>query len=393
MVFLNPVKTLLFSLIFCIAIFLLHYQYVGSIVWGDGKYYYTTARSLAIDQDFDFDNEYRNLSIYEPFSDTGFRVNKYAPGTSLVFLPVMFTIGVFDCATTSSPCSQIGYSALYQISVGVTNIVLVFIGLYFVFLALSKYHTKTTSLYAVLSILFATNLLFYASFDPINSHPVSFFFSSLLLYVLLVHKNTFLKWMILGIILGWSTLTRTMDVLLCIPIVYFALRENKEVGKKLRSLASIGIMFLLFFSIQIFFWQTIYGSIQSPYLSGNEGFAFSSPHLLEVLFNKDTGIVIWTPFVFLGFIALFKIKEYFKWIWIVTILTAFYFISSWSSWDQGGSFGNRMLITYLPFISFGFAYIFDKKKWNRFLNVSPVSIIIAAGIINTGFILTYLSTH
>ena len=393
MVYLNPIKALLFTLIFCVFIFIIHFLFIGSGVWGDGQYYYSTAHSLSIDQDFDFDNEYRHFSINEPLSDIGLRVNKYPPGTSLVWLPVLFIIGIFDCATTFSLCSQIGYSPLYQISIGLTNIILVVVGLYFIFLTLSKYYRKNVSLYATLTTLFTTNLLFYTSFDPINSHPVSFFFSSVLLYILLTYKNSVSKWIITGSVFAWSALTRTLDIILAIPLIYILLKENKGNGKRISSLLSLVIPFTLFFSIQLLFWNSIYGYIQSPYLTGSEGFSISNPRLLDVLFNKDTGLIIWNPFVVLGFIALFKLKQYFKWIFIITIVIAYYLIASWSSWDQGGSFGTRMMITYLPFVSFGFASIFDKKKWVKYIKISPLSLILTAGFINISFILTYLYLH
>ncbi|MBI2029104.1 glycosyltransferase family 39 protein [Candidatus Gottesmanbacteria bacterium] len=383
-------RIFLISFIICLIIFLVHIKIVGSVVWGDGRYYYSIAKSLAFDQDFNFENEFELFSINEWTSNTGLLVNKYPPGPALILLPFLFVTGVFHCALeTTFTCNQLGELQIYQIFSGIINIVVVFAGLYFLYCTLAKYYSSKVARSATLFTLFATNLFFYTSFDPVNSHAASFFFASVLFFILLTQKQNLIKWLFAGISLGWIAISRTIDGLLIIPAVYFFMQENDRMRKGI--LFTTG--FVSIFTIQIIFWLTIYGTFLSPYLDGNEGFSFFNPQLSRLLLNQNTGLLLWTPFVFLGFLGLFKVKEKFIKIFIVTILIMFYFISSWSSWDQGGSFGIRMLISCLPMISFGFAEIFKREKWKKYINLNPHQVIFVSATVNIIFIIIYLLTH
>src|SRR3990172_7954323 len=83
-------RIFLVSFAICIIIFLSHIKIVGSVVWGDGRYYYSIAKSLAFDQDLNFENEYRLFLINEWTSGIGLLVNKYPPGPALIWFLFFF---------------------------------------------------------------------------------------------------------------------------------------------------------------------------------------------------------------------------------------------------------------------------------------------------------------
>lgn len=379
----NKISYLLcFCGIFCFIIFLAHLFITGNAVYGDGRYYYSTTRSLVIDKNLEYSNEYNYYKISEFKTPTGYWANKYAPGASIFWVPTFFIIHLF--------VQNDGFSLPYQITTGLTTIIFTMIGLYFLYQTLVLYFSPRVSWFAVLITLFGTNLFYYSAFDVINSHGISFAFSSLYFY-LLFNKSLSKKWFLLGLVIGIAALIRTQDVILALPAVIFLILENKSKAVKLKALILFILGSFITFIPQIYFWLRIYGTFyKSPYLNEIEGFAFLKPQIFGVLFNNDSGLVVWTPIVFLGILGLFIIRNLkIKNLFLFTVLAEFYLIASWSSWNQGGSFGTRMLISVLPLVAFGFAQLLNNLKDAR----RPLVFLLISAVVNTSLIITFLITH
>lgn len=373
----------------CCTVNLIHYLAVGTAVYGDGRYYYITTRSLALDGDLKFANEYREYDINERTLDTGNQANKYSPGASLVWLiPFALVHGVVKVVGANAS----GYTWPYQFVVSLTSIVLGTVGILLVYRSLVKFYSQRVSALSSLALLFATNVFFYVAVDVVNSHAISFFFASLLLYLLCYNRRTVL----IGLVAGLLALTRTQDVLwLGFVLAYFCMKEKDSPSSLIKSLAEIIGTFLLVFAVQLIFWQIIYGSYLSPYLGGREGFYFSRPQFLGVLVNPDSGLILWTPLVFIALIIFLVTASPKKTIFFTLskffIIGQLYLVSSWSSWDQGASFGNRMMISAMPYIAFGFGQILSKLEGqNKLLTYGTLAVTIG---INAVLITVYLSTH
>lgn len=367
----------------CFIIFLLHLIIVKNAVYGDGRYYYSTVRSLVIDGNLDYSNEYQYFGIKESKTITGYLANKYAIGAPIIWLPAFFITHLFLQGN--------GFSLPYQIITGLTTIILTTIGLYFLYKTIRNYFPSKTSLFTILIILFGTNLFYYASIDTINSHGISFALTSIYFYFLL-KKGVIKNWFLLGLILGLAGLIRNQDLILCTPTIIMLFSQTKIINilRKLKALISFILGTTISFSLQIYLWFVIYGTFyKSPYLSKTEGFSFLKPQILGVLFNKNTGLVIWTPIVALGIIAFFFFKNKIKNLIIITYFIEFYLVASWSSWDQGAAFGTRMLISVLPILAFGIAQIINKLS-----KIKYILIFLSYSIfVNFSLTLIYLITH
>lgn len=380
-------KYFLILLIVFYTIFTIHYFIVGSSIYGDGRYYYSIARSLAIDKDLNFENEYSFFNIQQTKINTGYLSNKYPPGVSLFWIPTIYILyTVFDGS---------GYSTFYQFTLGFITILFSFLGLYYLKKLLENYFSKNVSLYSLLALILTTNLLFYISVDVINSHLFSISLSCIYFYLLLQKKKkTDKAWLLIGILSGLLGLTRTQDLLFFIVSLFVLFFQKYSNSIKLRSLSLLVLGLFIGFLPQIVIWRIIYGTfLISPYL--NEGFNFLKPAIIGILFNKDTGLLLWTPTYLLAVIGLFYLKKkntFVRNIALFTFFSQFYLIGSWSSWNQGASFGIRMLISSLPALSFGFAALFEKiiaKTSERF----PLILITIFSVLNIGLILLYLGTH
>lgn len=368
----TPYKFFFFILILILSVvFLLHYFITEQAVYGDGLYYYAYTHSIFKDHDLNFSNElshrydhkHNNSNAKElpggllPKTQNGFVANKYAIAAPIAWLPAFaiadFFANVINHFNKTFPIN--GYADIYQIFVGLENIFFVAIGTIAVYRFLQKHFSKQIAFLAATTMLLGSNLFYYGSFDVINSHPFSFLISSFFLFYWwgTKERRTRKRWIIVGALIGLLSATRIQDLIfICLPA--FELIKNRK-----KYFMNIFLLLLGFFAAllpQIIVWKILYGTLYSPYVSG--GFSFISPNFFGTLFNSRTGIVFWTPIFLIcifGLVKLIKKQANLARYSIGICILEFYLISSWGAWDQGESFGIRMFISIIPFLTIGLA--------------------------------------
>lgn len=321
--------------------YLAHAFILGKTVYGDGVYYFSWARSIVVDRNADFTNEYAYFSVSQPTTDRDIPGNKYAIGAPLVWFPFYLTTFIL--------LGGDGYGQTYQIVVGMVSVLLTCFGLLLLYRTLESTYNRTLSGLAVITTALGTNLFFYGSLDPVNSHAVTFFFSSVALSLLLRQNSAITT----GFAYGLLMLTRTQEIISVIP----AFMSSSRV-KWLKLF--IGIITV--FSVQLAAWYILNGRFHSQYLDSSEGFTWFSPHILGVLFSPENGLLLWTPAYLMGWIGLlYRSIRTRSSLWIgmtLTVVIQIYVVASWSTWWQGASYSGRMFIGLLPFVAFGLAETF-----------------------------------
>jgi len=292
----------------------------------------------------------------------------------------------------SSSLIPSGFEIPYQIATAATNIFLGTLGLYLLYSLLRKYFSETIARLTAITLFSTTNLLFYFAVEPLTSHATSFFVSTLFVYYFLKHKKDKYYYLILGLLGGFAGLVRTQDALiLVVPIIQIIVNSKTSLKFLVTNFILLFAGFLVGFAPQIFLWKLFFDFYYPPPGWGY-GFTFLSPHILYVLFNRENGLFILTPSVFLAFIGLFSLFLR-KWHIALFSLTYFflqiYFISSWQEYFQGGSFSIRMMISSYPFLSFGLAEIMTDTR-NRFGYKALYHAITLFSLLNFGLILRYL---
>ena len=319
-------------------------------VYGDGIYYYAWLRSVAVDHDINFRNDY------------GHAGNIYSVGPAILWSPGFLWI--------HSLIRGDGTSFPYQITVGLMSVGYAIVGL-LLLLRLVKNRL------VVFAIAFATNLFFYGSLDTVNSHALSFFAATLFLSFVFQKRKS---WFLIGFSLGLMSSIRSQDflyVLLLFPgmrILHFVLG------------------FFAAFLPQLAAWQLLYGRFWiSPYLDRGYGFDFLHPKILEVLFSPNNGLFLWTPITLLGIIGLVLAKRF---ILLFLFAAQLYLIASWTTWWQGASYSGRMFISVLPVVAVGLTHLFTRLKRLHWSFREFLLIIIAplSGI-NIMLVIYYLITH
>jgi hypothetical protein len=386
-----------------IYIILLLFLFHPRISGNDEIGYYVYLRSAFLDKNFDFTNEFNHYQDsylivgYSPI--TGKPVNGLPIGSAILWLPFFLAahLGIWIFNLFGNSIAMNGYSKPYTVAICFGSSFYSFIGILLiyqlarqVFAKISEISTRTILVSIVLFWL-ASPLVFYMFLQPAMAHANSVFAVSLFIYLWYQWRNrdTWQKWVFLGLSGSLMTLVRFQDVLfLIIPWVDYFINRNK--AYKLRFpiiirniLVFLFALFLLFIP-QLVAWKEIFGS----YFSGPESHSIISgtnlmhPHLIAILFSGRHGLIAWNPIILLSILGA-------GWLWkkdrqIISILgfvfiLQFYLISCWHEWWGAHSFGHRMFLSSTPFFILGLiTFIFQLRKkisW-RWIYITSIFLII-----------------
>ncbi|MDQ5951473.1 MAG: hypothetical protein QG639_754, partial [Patescibacteria group bacterium] len=313
----------LLLVVFSSSVFLMHYLVSGQAVYGDGIGYYAHLRSWVIDGDWDYTNEYKhnysqvnNNSVKPTSSDDvqivatlpdGRAENHYSPGVAILLLPYFFLAHVLSIvvAMFNTPVSLHGYSDVYQIITGLGAVIYVVAGLWLLEQVLCRYSKDgLMSRIAVISIFFATQLLYYGAYDVINSHFASFFLVSLFLYLGYKRKISDKKIFLLGIIGGLLTVNRLQDGILA--FLWFLLEcKNNFKSDKLIIYIRTSLIYLSGYLMALlpllYHWSlTFDGVFKHTYIRNLErDVNVYSIDFLGSLFHPNTGLFSVSPLLLL----------------------------------------------------------------------------------------------
>ncbi len=359
--------------------FFVHALFLKKTVYGDGLFYYTWVRSLVIDRDVNFTNEFKYLGLTVPQTANNLPRNYFSIGPALLWSPAFISM--------HNLIHGHGYELTYQLAVGASGVLYALTGLVLLFRLLIRNFSKSSSILSILGIAFATNLFFYGSIDTVNSHALTFFAATLFLSFLFANEK---KWVFIGASLALSGLIRIQDLvygLALLPYVTF------------RRIILLLVGFTLIFLPQGIVWQIFHGRFyESPYLAENVmPFANFLPHIPPVLFSPINGLFLWTPIILVSTIGLFRLKlnrfaPHAK-VLLLVVITELIVISSRKYWSQQASYSGRMFVSSLPIFALGLAQFFEWFKKYRLLYANLFILLIAPlSIINFILIIYYLFT-
>lgn len=360
----NLLVFLILTFLVCFLGYFLVYQkkYVNQPIRADAEGYYAYLPAFLIYQDFslakaDFYQPQSKFLVYPAIyfnSSTNNYINKYPLGVALLVLP-FFVLAHLVSGLAGLPLT--GYTFLYQHFVGLAGIFYLALGLFFLAKLYRNFFSRKVVLLTLLSLVFATNLFHYATFDSLMSHVYSFSLISLFLYqVHLWQKNpTKAKSIIIGFLIGLIFLVRNINLAFVLILLPFVKKHRKY-------FPSIAFSFLIVCLPQLLYWYSVAGKfILFSYQS--EGFNFYNPKILQVLFFPRKGLFFWAPIFLLGLLAIKDLKKrigplFSSFLFVLPLFL--YLVSSWYDWAYGASFGNRVFIDTYPLLGFFLASFFEK---------------------------------
>lgn len=340
------------------------------LMHADAQGYYGYLVAGVLEQTFDWKVVYAAYADYyggHPFNftrETGFGlVNKYYVGTAVLVLP-FFLLSCMLAWITGAPID--GYSTPFHL--GGMLAAFFYAGLGIMLLVEFLEHkgiSRTIAWFVCITCFFATGLFHYAASEPLMSHTYSFFLiSGFLLAVQKYAANRRSKHLLLSALaFGMIILVRPSNgtVLAAIPFAIGSWTGLKSTlaGISIKEWVYTALIVTGVVGIQSLMYLLQVG-VPLVWSYDGEGFNFSDPQIMNVLFSYRKGLFIYTPWAFLGAIgmvvALFK-RTFEAASALVLLALTVYVVSSWWSWYYGGSLGMRALIEYLPFFAYGLAML------------------------------------
>ncbi len=327
-------------------------------------------------------------------NERGEVVVKYTAGVAYFQLP-FFLAARWYCDTHGYERSDI-FNRHYSRAIALSGTFACFLGLLFLFWALRNLGFAPRVRWLTLAIVFGgTNLFHYATKEVGMSHVYSFCLFAALIWLLprFYQKNTWVNALFLGVLCGWIALVRPTNVVALLIVPFYgigswaALRERLTFAKMnivLLLLALVAAFVMIF--PQLLYWKEMTGSwVTNSYGGSNEDFRFwNRPKILEVLFDVQNGLFLYSPLVLLMILGMFT-----NWrrdtlspktlLLIFVVLT--YVFASWWAWWFGGAFGHRSYVELYALFALPTAGIVEqiyrlRARWARFVSIGVIVILI-----------------
>ncbi len=285
----------------------------GLLIHSNGLGYYAWLRSLMIDRDINFDNEYDEYNgghgyVPPPRYRTplGYRANQWSIGPACVWaitiIPCHYALGHVVDGKSRWPNN--GYSLPYQYVLGVTTLGLSFVGLFFTYGACRVFASPLCASLAAGFLTLGTSLIYYNCIEGSMAHSLGATATSALVWYWLSTYGSLRirRWLFLGFLVGLSGLMRWQSLtLILLPLCEACLSGHLlvsfRVSKLMRAFALIavcGLGLVLSFLPQLLAWHALYGAYflcPIPEVKKH----FFAPSLWEILFSEDRSLCFWTP--------------------------------------------------------------------------------------------------
>ena len=353
-----PAVVLLAFLLLLVWMFHQGYERAAS----DGRSYFVQVRSLVIDQDFELEEEIASFGARDA-------ARIYPVGAAILWAP-FYTAGHLWLGVLNvfgGDYSRDGYSNPYQMAVGFGTLIYGFVGLVLIYRMLRCYFSQTLALVTVLALCCGSFLLWYLIIESSMTHGTSFFATTLFLWFW--HKTrssrTTAQWVLLGVAVGIMTLVRWQNGLFALMLVADVLpsyvRTVREMDwARLRSLvgthALAAVAAVVAFSPQLLSWrtesggalgaQTVRDGIEelTPQLTAQFRVEWLNPHMTDVLFSPNHGLLTWTPLIYLsvlGLVVFIRRTPAVGWLLMSGFIAQVYLNSVVLGWAGGSAFGAR----------------------------------------------------
>jgi len=367
------------------------------LIKSDGIGYYVWARSIVLDHDIDFGNDYQVMceaasgpvppeaAVSTP---TGYSINKYPVGMAVLEIPGLLLGHIV--ASHSASFATDGASPPYQVAV-VWSLFDLYYGS-FVFLYRAMLCLGIARIWAAgfcLTALLATNLIYYAAKEPTMAHAAGVAVFNVLLFLAVGWTEASAQArsvprILAGALLGLFFLVRNTNVLL-IPFLAVVLWTRRRI--LLREVMPVLAGALVVSALQPvslwFLWgrprfSTYFGESFSAGFSGIGNALVSAKHGL-LLYHPWYGVLL--LFAAYGVLSLPKARTI-----CIAVLASFVFAAvvngtCWCWWF-GHSFGNRAFIELLPALSLAAAMSISELNVGRRATICLVAAMLVVTAVN-----------
>ena len=391
-------------IVFLISIFILSVSLLSGdspdLITSDGNGYYAWLRSIAIDRDINFENDFKLLYFPDHFAiDTktpkGLTPNKYFVGVAILEIPG-FLIGHIVAHLTSFNTD--GVSLPYQLSITLSLSIVTIVSFYCFFISLEKQGiTPGVNFLISSTALIGTNLIHYVAKEPSMSHAIGVALINYCIFMA-VYKPGFTKYpvtsrLFTGVLMGLVLIIRPTNIFFLPFLIYLFRSEIRSVRSLVSFTVGISAMIFIQQASQFMLWGHW---IVNSY--GDEGFRAGIVGLFSILFGGKYGVFLYHPWYFFllscNIVGLAELNSKRPLIFTILIsVVCLWLVNGWWGFS-GDSFGSRAFIEVLPPLSFGAAYTLNSRSIikNRFIQIGLRGFVVIIILLNFylwgGYLLT-----
>jgi len=351
---------------------------VNPYLRGEGNGYYAYVRSLVLDHDLHFDDEYRRgdaAFVAQSFRRAdgqpwppmvlpgGYLRNQWSVGPSLLWLPsfaqahvIVRLLRAFGRGVAAD-----GYSLPYRLACALATAGYAFLGLFLAYRAAARLTAPGPALLATVALWLASSLPVYVYFLPFYSHALASFGVSLFLWYWLTRRPLLMarQWLTWGMAGGlvWQLEPLAGLVLVVALVEWLALlrpapgeaRANDAWSAAAARAATFVGAAVVAAMPQLVIKSILHGS---AWRTGTlNRYFWDSPRLRDVGFASEHGLFLWTPVLLVSVIGLVMLCRRAP-VPGAGLLAAFastyYVVSCYEAWHGISSFGNRYFVALTP---------------------------------------------
>jgi len=296
-------------------------------------------------------------------AETGRMLIKYPVGEAILLLPFF---AVAHLVTRGVGLEPNGFSTVYQYATVAAGLTYMTVGLLALAALLRRTFSPGVTTATLVVVTFGTNLFHYGTYDTTFSHIYSF-------CMVVLFLRSVERWYVvpgvattvgLAVFAGLITLLRPTNSVVFLWAALYGIRDRGSAAGRLTwwrqhaMLMAIGALaYGAVLLPQLLYWKFITGHWIIFSYEG-EGFGFTNPQLLPVLFSVRKGLFFWSPILVLavaGFWALRRYRPEYILPSVTYLVVHLYVVSSWHDWAYAGSFGHRAFVESLPVFALGYA--------------------------------------
>ncbi|MGV8121870.1 MAG: hypothetical protein AB2L14_19080 [Candidatus Xenobiia bacterium LiM19] len=345
------------------------------LIVGDGKGYYAWARSVILDGDIDFTNDYKLL--YPPDIPPGYMgvrtpnglvSNVYSIGMAIIEIPGLLAA---HCATLLLfPEKADGVSLLYQICITWPLIALILFSFHLLYRAmLSMGASKPWAFWFCITALVGSNLIHYVAKETAMSHGAGVALINFIVFLITRYDKeqnlpSWVKIIRLGLLTGLLLLVRNTNIVILPSIAALAFIYFRFRARDIICIAAVAIPVTILQPVALYY---LWGEPRlTPYYLA----AFNSglQGITVTLFSLRHGLFIINPwYAVLLFLALWGLSIPGRLrnlsLWTLISFAGFSIINGlWSFSMFGHCFGSRAFIELLPMLSVAGSLVATEKN-------------------------------
>jgi hypothetical protein len=327
------------------------------LITGDAIGYYAWLRSISLDRDIEFTNDYRLLYPPDPIPEefgartaTGLARNKYPPGLAIVEAPG-FAAGHLAALISGAPTD--GASSPYQFGVVLWLQLVIVTAFVALWLALVRLGANTgISSVLVASGLVATNLVEYAAKETAMAHGAGAALICFAFYAIVRARDSERQsWWLsaVGILVGLALIIRPTSAAFAPFLIVFLLPQLRKSPRNMLAIAlPIGLLVLYHVALT----SLLTGRVALSAYDG-ESFTGGLTGMAGTLFSSRHGLFIYNPWylVMVGCCVVAARRQDIRAIAVGTVASfAILWLANglWWNWWFGSAFGNRAYIESIP---------------------------------------------